>query len=233
MSRGHVSPAAIAAVPARTSHTRVPSMTARLFALCLLVLLPFAATAQAPVEGSDYVRIDGGQPWAPDAGGIEVVEIFSYACGHCDQFRPMLEDWKRKAGRDVRVQYLPAAYDPGDAYARGYFALEALGQVAPQHPALFDAIHREGSLPARSASTGEMVAFLSSRGLDAARVEAAMTSPATDAKMNAARDFAIRSGIHGTPTLIINGKYRVQGRTLQDSLRIADALVAMERAAAR
>src|SRR5690606_39552499 len=88
-------------------------------------------------------------------------------------------------------------------------------------------------LPARNASVGEMVAFLAAEGLDPARVAAAMASPATDEMMNAARDFAVRSGIQGTPTLIINGRYRVLGRSLRDSLRIAEALVAKERAMER
>jgi len=209
-------------------------MRSRLLALCLLALLPLCAAAQqAPAEGTDYVRIDDGQRWKPEPGTIEVVEIFSYACGHCDQFRPMLDAWKRKAGGDVRVHYLPAAYSPDDAYARGYFAIEALGRVAQLHPLLFDAIHREYSLPPRGASGGEMAAFLAAQGLDAAKVRAAMASPATDEKMNAAREFAVRSGLQGTPTLIINGKYRVLGRTLGDSLRIADGLIAMERAVSR
>ncbi|TWT19246.1 thiol:disulfide interchange protein DsbA/DsbL [Luteimonas marina] len=210
-------------------------MIRRLLALGLLLLLPLSAAAQqpAPVEGRDYVRIEGGQRWKPEPGTVEVVEIFAYSCGHCDQFRPMLDAWKRTAGKDVRVHYLPAAYSPDDAYARGYFALEALGRVAQVHPLLFDAIHREYSLPARGASGGEMAGFLAAQGLDAAKVHAAMASPATDEKMNAAREFAVRSGLQGTPTLIINGKYRVLGRTLGDSLRIADGLIAMERAVSR
>ena len=209
-------------------------LASRLFALCLSVLLPLAAIAQeAPVEGVDYARIAGGQPWQAEPGTIEVVEVFAYTCGHCDQFQPLLAAWKRKAGKDVRLRPLPAAYDPGDALARGFFAAEAMGRLGQVHQALFDAIHRDYRLPARGTSIGEVRDFLAARGLDAGRVQAAMTSPATDAKMNAAREFAVRSGIRSTPTLIINGKYRVQGRTLQDSLRIADALVATERAASR
>ncbi|MCW5580919.1 MAG: thiol:disulfide interchange protein DsbA/DsbL [Luteimonas sp.] len=210
------------------------SLASRLFALCLSALLPLAVAAQpAPVEGEDYVRIEGGQPWQAEAGTIEVVEVFAYPCGHCDQFRPMLDAWKRKAPKDVRLRLVPAAYEPGDALARGFFAAESMGRLEQTHAALFDAIHREYTLPARGTSSGEVVAFLAGRGLDAGQLRAAMASPATDAKMNAAREFAVRSGIRGTPTLIINGKYRVQGRTLQDSLRIADALVAMERAVSR
>lgn len=199
----------------------------------LALLLPVAAAAQAPVAGSDYVVIEGGQRWTPAPGTVEVVEVFAYACGHCDRFQPMLAAWARTAGDDVRVHYLPAAYDPGNAYARAYFALEALGRVAELHPRLFDAIHREGSLPARGASVAEVATFLAGEGLDRSAVTAAMSAPATDEKMNAAREFAMRSGLQGTPTLIINGKYRVQGRSLGDSLRIAEGLIAMERAVPR
>ena len=225
------------ATPACVSTRTVDAMTrraSRLLALCLSLLLPLAAFAQsAPVEGVDYERIPDGQPWQADRGTIEVVEVFAYTCGHCDQFQPMLDAWKRKAPKDVRLRLLPAAYDPGDALARGFFAAESLGKLAQVHQPLFDAIHRSYALPANGTSIGEVRDFLAARGLDAGKVQAAMTSPATDAKMNAAREFAVRSGIRGTPTLIINGKYRVQGRTLQDNLRIADALIAMERAVSR
>jgi len=39
----------------------------------------------------------------------------------------------------------------------------------------------------------------------------------------------MRSQVGGTPTLVINGKYRVLGRSYEDMLRIADALIARER----
>jgi protein dithiol oxidoreductase (disulfide-forming) len=57
-------------------------------------------------------------------------------------------------------------------------------------------------------------------------MKAAMTGFSVGGQMTQARDFALRSGIEGTPTLIINGRYRVTGRTLDDNLRIASALIA-------
>jgi len=214
---------------------RSQPLRSRLLALCLLWLLPLAALAQAPPDGMGvyWIPIQDGQRWSDEPGTIEVVEVFAYSCGHCDQFHPLLSAWQRTAGKDVRLHYVPAIWSPQDAYARGYFALEALDRVNELHPRLFDAIHRAGTLPARGASQQEMVAFLAGEGLDPDRVRAAMASPATDAKMNAAREFMLRGGIRATPTLIINGKYRVQGPTLQDTLRIADALIAMERAVPR
>ena len=50
-------------------------------------------------------------------------------------------------------------------------------------------------------------------------------------QLQKAREFALRSGVEGTPTLIVNGRYRVRGRSLDDNLRIASHLVAMEGAA--
>ena len=41
----------------------------------------------------------------------------------------------------------------------------------------------------------------------------------------------MREQVASTPTLIIDGKYRVKGKTFPDMLRIADALIAQERAA--
>ncbi|MNP76296.1 Thiol:disulfide interchange protein DsbA precursor [compost metagenome] len=51
--------------------------------------------------------------------------------------------------------------------------------------------------------------------------------------MDKAEQFIRSSGVEGTPTLVVNGKYRILGRNFDDTLRIADQLVARERAATR
>ena len=91
----------------------------------LLAVLPLAALAQTGTggstaprpleEGRDYVNIPFGAPLAPQAGGIEVVEVFAYGCIHCDQFQPMLEAWQARQPDDVRLVLLPAAYSANDA----------------------------------------------------------------------------------------------------------------------
>ena len=81
-------------------------------------------------------------------------------------------------------------------------------------------------------SEREAAGFYAEHGAPSqAAFRAAMTSPATEEKLNAANAFAIRSGVQGTPTLIINGRYRVTARSLDDTLAIADQLIARERAA--
>lgn len=206
-------------------------ITARWFLPLLLALVLSApAAAQAPVEGQDYVRIAEGAPWQPLDGKIEVAEIFSYACHVCDEFRPMLAAWARRQEADVRVSHVPAAYRRQDPFATMFFAAEALGQADAVHAATFDAVHRRGLL-ARNATVAEITTFYAGLGLgmDRARLGAAATSPETLEKLDAAHEFLVRSGARGTPTLVINGKYRVQGRTLHDVLRIAEQLIAAER----
>jgi thiol:disulfide interchange protein DsbA len=51
------------------------------------------------------------------------------------------------------------------------------------------------------------------------------------AKLNRSKLFTQRTGVDRTPTLIVNGKYRVIGRSNAESLKIAEFLIAKERAA--
>jgi thiol:disulfide interchange protein DsbA len=203
---------------------------AALFAL-LLPLSALAATPAAPVAGEDYVLIDGGQPYQPLAGKkIEVVEVFGYWCHHCAEFQPQVEAWKQKLPADVRFTYVPAVFSDDDAFARAYFAAADAGALDRTHDDLFRAIHDDRIL-ATNATIDEIAWFYGEHGLVPAKVKAAMTSPATTTRLQGARVFALRSGVVGTPSLVINGRYRVRGRTHDDTLRIASQLIAQLRAA--
>lgn len=188
----------------------------------------------APVAGTDYVEIPAGQPFAPGSGKIEVVEVFGYTCPACAQFEPVLDAWKAKLPADVRV--VPVAAPFGgywEPYAKAFYAADTLGLLDQTHDEMFRAVHIERSLPVQPAPTNEQIAaFYGQQGADADAFANAMSSFAVDAKMKRARQFLTRSGVESTPTLIVNGKYRViGGRTYEDVLRITDHLVAQERAA--
>ncbi|MCF7222156.1 thiol:disulfide interchange protein DsbA/DsbL [Marilutibacter chinensis] len=215
---------------------RHSALPAWLFALALatLALMPDAAKAADPalVPGVDYAEIPGGTRLGPDDGKVEVVEVFGYWCHHCADFAPMLENWKHERRNDVRVTYLPLPRGQDDALAAAFFASRKLDSLSRTHDATFRAIHGERLLP-RNPTVDEIATFYASLGVDAARLKAAMASSEVQERLPEAREFAIGSGVEGTPTLIVNGRYRVIGRSLEDVLRIADALVARERAAAR
>ena len=202
------------------------------FAVLLLVLMPWFAHAAAPVEGTDYVVIADGKPFSPLNGKVEVVEVFGYTCIHCAHFQPQVDAWKKKQPAHVRFTPVPAAFGGfWLPYARAYYAAEKLGVLGKTHNALFKALHEDGSLPIQNASAEEIAAFYARYGANAKTFAATMGSPEVDAKLARSKQFVIASGVEGTPTVIVNGKYRVTARNLDDVLRTTDYLVARERAA--
>ncbi|MBN8803440.1 MAG: dihydroneopterin aldolase [Lysobacteraceae bacterium SCN 69-123] len=204
--------------------------------LLLMALLPLAACAAdaAPAEGQDYELIAEPGPFAPLAGKIEVVEVFGYPCIHCAHFEPLLEAWVAKLPADVRFTAVPAAFGGHwDAYARAFYAAEQTGVLKRSHADVFKALHERRSLPMQNVSPQELATFYAAYGVQPQRYTDALRSDQTEAKVKAARAFAMRVRVPGTPALIVNGKYLVKGRSFEDQLRIAGALVERERAAAR
>ncbi|MEG3192532.1 thiol:disulfide interchange protein DsbA/DsbL [Lysobacter sp. D1-1-M9] len=190
-------------------------------------------TGPAPIAGTDYVVIAGGQPFAPGSGKIEVVEVFGYTCPACARFEPLLDAWKARQPADVQV--VPVAAPFGgywEPYAKAYYAADTLGLVDETHDAMFRAIHIERSLPVQPVPTNEqLAAFYAQHGADAERFADTMSSFAVNAKMKRASQFLTRSGVDSTPTLVVNGQYRITGNTFEEHLRIAEHLIARERAA--
>lgn len=191
---------------------------------------PAAPQGPAPVPGTDYVELAGGQPFAPLEGKVEVVEVFAYSCGHCAAFDPLIGAWKKRLPADVRFTMLPAAFDDRDNFPAAFFAAEATGVLDRVHTPLFNAMHVERSLRP-NAGPDDIIAVMARHGGDAARLKSTMQSFAVKAQIARTRQFMQRTGVNATPTVIVNGKYRVNGRTYEDILRITDHLIARERAA--
>ncbi len=203
------------------------------WSLLAALALPTLASAQALIPGTDYVELPQAQPFEPLNGKVEVVEIFAYSCHYCAQFQPLVDRWKQKLPADVRFTYVPATYSLDDPFARAFYASQNKpGLFARTHDAVFNAVNTDITLP-RNASIDELAAFYSAYGVTAPAFAAAMQAPALDAKLQRARDFAVAVDLQGTPSLIVNGKYRVLGVSYTDMLRIADQLIAKERKARR
>ena len=188
------------------------------------------AKTTKPVAGKDYVVIDNGSPLLPLDGKVEITEVFAYWCPHCNEFQPLVDAWKAKLPDYVRFTPVPMAGGQNDTLAKVFYAAEMTNQLDKVHDRMFGAIHRDRVLKP-NATQEEVLAFLGSHGLDAKAFGSTMDSFAMTGKLNQAKQFEIRSGIEGTPTLVVNGKYRVQGDTQEDMLRIATALAAQEHAA--
>lgn len=194
-----------------------------------------AAEGTGPIAGVDYIEIPNGQPFLPANGKIEVVEVFGYVCPACAQFQPLVNGWKKKLPANVRFTYVPAAFGgPWTQYGKAYYAAESMGLVERTHDDLFKAIHIDQTLKGERGqdSVADIAAFYGKHGVDPKQFASTLGSFAVDAKLNRAKQFAVRSGLESTPTMIVNGKYRVLGKSFDDMLRITDELIARESAGA-
>jgi thiol:disulfide interchange protein DsbA len=194
---------------------------------------PAAGSPDAPRAGTDYVLLDAPQPtWGQ--GKIEVAEVFSYMCIHCAEFQPAVNAWKQRMPADVRWEYVPAVFGGAwDQAARAYFAAELLGVRERSHDAIFKAIHIDREM--KTGSAEEYADLYAKQGAERGKFLDTMSSFGVTAKLGRAKQFAQRTGVTGTPTIIVAGKYRVsvtEDRGFPGMLATVDFLLAQERAAA-
>ncbi|TCT23489.1 thiol:disulfide interchange protein DsbA/DsbL [Thermomonas haemolytica] len=196
-----------------------------------------AAKAAPPVEGVDYVVIPNGQPFDTPPGKVEVVEFFGYVCPFCAMVQPTVTAMKAKLPADVHFVYVPAAFGSmWDNYAKAFYAAQAMGIEDKTHDALFRAIHVDQTLKGERGmdTPEEIAAFYGNYGVDPRQFLSSMQSFAVATKVNRARAYmqaAFANGDQmGTPTFLIDGKYRVKGKTVDDMFRIMNQLIVAERA---
>ncbi|MBW8367896.1 MAG: thiol:disulfide interchange protein DsbA/DsbL [Arenimonas sp.] len=187
--------------------------------------------ANAPRAGIDYTVLPEPQPTF-GTGGIEVAEVFSYTCIHCANLQPTINAWKPTLPADVSFRYVPGAFGgPGDNFARGFFAAEILGLLDKTHDGVFKAFFVDRKF--QTASVDEIADHYASQGADREAFLSTMNSFAVTAKLNRARQFALRTKVEATPTMIINGKYSAvttNDRGPEGLLATIEYLVAVERA---
>jgi thiol:disulfide interchange protein DsbA len=209
-------------------------MLIRLLTTALLATVSFSASAQAVREpfqaGTHYQLIDPPQPTA-SGDDIEVIEVFSYACGACAVFEPQVQRWKQQQPAGTRFSLVPAQFSPvWEMFARAYYTAEALGVAAKAHQEVFDGVHVR-----RELRTLEDVAKVYAKhGISAEAFLAASKSFGVNAKLNRAKQMVPRYQVEGTPTLVVAGKYRISTESAGSHARmfeIVDFLVAKEKAA--
>lgn len=184
-------------------------------------------------EGEHYDLIPGGQPFEPLNGKIEVVEVFSYVCPACAMFQPLVNSWKARLPADVRFTYVPAPFGGNwDVYVRAFYAAEAMGIADKAHDGIFQAIHVERSLKGeRGNDTAEDLAKAYAKfGADPAQFASTMASFTVNAKFGRAKQYIAQQRANSTPTLIVNGRYRVKARNFEEMLQNTDRVIAQVRA---
>ncbi|MEO5622299.1 MAG: thiol:disulfide interchange protein DsbA/DsbL [Dokdonella sp.] len=191
--------------------------------------------AQKWQAGTSYQVIDPPQATA-SADKIEVLEVFSYACPHCEHFQPYADKLKASLPPNAQFALLPADFhEIWVTFARGFYTAKALGLVDATHQAMFDAIYRDHQ---PMTSLDQIADFYAAHGADKAAFLSTAQSFVIDGDLARGHDLEIKYGIDSTPTLIVNGKYRVVANTekkigFDEMVEIAQYLVAREAAAKR
>ena len=159
----------------------------------------------APVEGTDYKLIDTPDQVSGDK--VQVVEVFGYGCIHCADFQPYLAAWEKTLPSDVQFSYMPGPFGGlPDGFQRAYYAAQAMGVQQKSHDAIFKAVH----VDKRVATADDIPKLYADYGVDPKVFAATMQSFAVSAKIAQAQDQESRWGVEGTPTVVVDGKYRVQ-----------------------
>lgn len=195
----------------------------------LLFGIAFAAGAVAaePFEaGKHYFAVEPVQPTST-GDKAEVVEVFSYACPACNSFQATMHKIKAALPANTELVYLPASFRPDEdwpVFQRTFYTAQALGILDKSHDATFDLIWKDdGPLrisdatthrPVKPMPTIEDVGKAFTRfGVKADDFVATANSFAINAKMKRADTLLKAYGVDSTPTLVVNGKYRLTAQS--------------------
>jgi protein dithiol oxidoreductase (disulfide-forming) len=220
--------------------------------LISLVALAAASLAQAQplkyVQGKHYTLIPQQRTTVP-AGKVEVMEVFSYGCPACNQFRPLMKQLAAGLPKNAQLTYLPASWNAAEnwpTFQRAYLTAQTLGVADKAHDAMYDAIWTTGELGVTDPQTRRLKTKLPSiediskfyarvAGVNPQAFVNGSKSFSVDLKMKQADQQITTMQISGTPTLVVAGKYRVNNEAFATGAEILDCvnfLVLKESAAA-
>jgi protein dithiol oxidoreductase (disulfide-forming) len=193
--------------------------------LCLVAGAAWADTNWK--EGEQYFLVQPPQPTSVAAGKIEVVEVFSYACPACNLFYPIINKLKASLPPSVQWRFVPASWHTEEdwkVFQRAYFAAQSLGIADRTHDKIFDAVWKTHELAIIDPATNRIKDPLPSLA-DVAKYYEGLAKLKPGEFLEAAHSFSVDAHmreadaqireyqVDETPSVIVNGKYRLTPRT--------------------
>jgi thiol:disulfide interchange protein DsbA len=192
--------------------------------IALSLLVSSAALADAQL-GKEYSLLNPPQPTSTKK--IEVLEFFFYGCSHCFHLHPKLSEWEKTMPKDVEMILVPTIFrDSWEPMANTYYALESMGQQRQLHDALFRAWNEDKIDLSDEARIGD---FVSKHGVDRAKFSAAYNSFSMKSKVTRAKQMIRSYSISGTPTLVVDGKYVIEGLQPEETIRALKEVIVLAR----
>jgi thiol:disulfide interchange protein DsbA len=191
-------------------------------ALTLGAVSPLACSQGRPPQNQSYTLLPAPQP-KEHPGKLEVLEFFSYGCGHCNEFHPLIKHWVAKQPASVVFRRVPVTWNAAwTNLARLYYTLEQTGDLARLDDAVFAALHVQRQ---RIYDEKSLTAWYVKQGGEDKKFAAAFSSFSVSSKLKQAEQLGNAFQIDGVPTLIVEGRYRVLGSELAQQIANLDALL--------
>jgi thiol:disulfide interchange protein DsbA len=194
-----------------------------LLGLLLLGMAPSAYCAAAWVQGSNYFLIQPALPTAVAPGKVEVTEVFSYACPACNRFYPVIDRLRAALPANAELNFVAAAFRSDEdwpMFQRAYYTAQLMDIDKKNHDAMFDAVWKTGELAVFDPRTQRIKVpppgiedaarfYARVAGIKPETFLATAASFGVDVKMHQAEQLIRAAQIDETPTILVNGKYRV------------------------
>jgi thiol:disulfide interchange protein DsbA len=189
-----------------------------------------SAPAQAqPVSGREYQELKTQHP-VSTGERVEVIEFFYYGCPVCYEAQPHIARWLTRAGPGVTLLRVPAVFtESSESFARSFYALGAMNEIARLHWPLYDNHHFDGKQLNDEKNIADWVA---ANGVDRGRFAELWSSDAVKAQVDSAKKALESYGIKGVPSFVVDGKYVTSAKmagSVRGMVRVVEYLV--ERAA--
>lgn len=220
----------------------------RFLAVGLLLGASLASAQQQPqqwVEGKHYFEIKPAQRGDAPAAVIEVTEFFSYGCVFCNRAIPMMDQLKKSLPANARMNYVPASFNSAESwplFQRVYYTANALGLIPKMHNAVYSAVWTSNELAVTEPDGRRLKSpqptlddaakfFAKKAGIQPEQFIATARSFSVEAQCRRADQLVKLLKVDSTPTLIVNGRYRVSSTMLREPeqmIALVNWLVAKE-----
>ena len=158
-------------------------------------------------------------------GKVEVVDVFWYGCPHCFTFLPAMEEFEKSKPEYVVMRRMPAVFRKSwENHARAYYTAKLLGVDDKLHRKLFELIHVGGK---RTDTRDTLRAFFVENGVNGDAFDKTFDSFAVESMLRKSVVMQGRYGIRGTPSVIINGKYRTSASLAQGYPNMVKVIAAL------
>ncbi len=206
------------------------SIKIALFILLSVVCSQGIAQPEKYIEGTHYTVLSSPVQTG-DPSKIEVLEAFWYGCPHCYSFEPLIVDWAKNSPSDVVFTRFPAKFNKlMKIHAQIFFTAQTLNVLDVIHNPAFEALILENK---KLQSESQISEFFNALGIKSNDFEKAFTSFSVRTRLQQAEIRMKDYDLRGTPSMIVNGKYRVMTGnsvpTQQEMLQVVDFLIEKER----